>query len=123
MTDYKQLTKNFNEKEFACHCCGEVTVNPRLAAALQELRELLNKPIILNCGYRCIKHNAEIGSDYTSQHVKGTAADIRVDGFTPEQLAKEADKVIAFKNGGIGIYHDKGFVHVDVRPYRARWVD
>lgn len=122
MSEFKQLTKNFNEEEFACHCCNNVIVDMKLVNALQELRDMLNKPIILNCGYRCLKHNIEVGSENTSQHVKGKAADIRVEGMTPRELAREAEKIKMFKYGGIGIYERKNFVHVDVRLIPSRWV-
>jgi uncharacterized protein YcbK (DUF882 family) len=46
------------------------------------------------------------------------AADIWVEGISPRQLAEVAVN-IGFD--GIGIYQEQGFVHVDVRGYRARW--
>ena len=46
---------------------------------LDPARERLGKPIIVNSGYRCAKHNREVGGATNSQHMKGEAADIRCD--------------------------------------------
>ncbi len=32
-----------------------------------------------------------------------------------------AERIEAFKNGGMGLYPSHGFVHVDVRGHRSRW--
>ena len=120
--------KNFTYKEFTCPCgCGFNCTSKKLATALQDLRDLINKPIIINSACRCEKHNAKVGGvpkkadgSGGSLHMKGLAADIRVEGMSPKSLATEAEKIAAFKNGGIGIYST--FVHVDVRGHRARWL-
>ena len=43
---------------------------------LDPAREALGKPIVVNSGYRCPKHNAEVGGVKNSQHMKGEAADV-----------------------------------------------
>jgi len=112
----KQLSKNFNEIEFACKCCGQVIISNELVIKLQKLRDLIGKPIHINSGYRCPKNNKEVGGVTNSQHVLGTATDITISGLTSKQIAKYAEQ-IGF--GGIGIYQD--FIHVDVRSNKARW--
>jgi uncharacterized protein YcbK (DUF882 family) len=55
-------------------------------------------------------------------HVKGKAADIVVQGYTPTQLAAVIFKLIEEKKirqGGVGIYPT--FVHYDIRGTKARW--
>jgi len=32
-----------------------------------------------------------------------------------------AERVTAFREGGIGVYPERGFIHVDIREGRARW--
>lgn len=115
------LTKNFSRSEFKCKCgrCASNYVDIRLVKGLQELRDLIGKPIIINSATRCKEHNKAVGGVPNSQHVLGRAADIRVDGMATSKLAEYAEMVDAFKNGGIGIY--RTFVHVDVRGHRARW--
>lgn len=117
----EQLSKNFKRSEFTCHCgCEDDRVRPELIEALQELRNLVNAPIIVTSGFRCIEHNKACGGAKNSQHVYGRAADIHVSGMSQSTLASLAEKIPAFKNGGIGIY--KTWVHVDVRPTgKARW--
>ena len=115
------LSKNFSRHEFGCRCCGLADINQRLVNALQELRDLAGLPVRISSGYRCPEHNRAIGGAPRSQHLLGTAADISVRGMTPGQMYRLAEDVEAFRNGGIGVYPDKGFVHVDVRDGRARW--
>lgn len=114
---YKQLSKHFHEREFACHHCGEVKVDPRLVDKLEELRTACgNKPITVLSGYRCQRHNTNVGGAPQSQHLLGKAADIVIVGLLPDRVAELAEGV-GF--GGIGRYDH--FTHVDVRDGYARW--
>lgn len=115
----KQLSKNFKDTKFRCKCCGKLLLDPQLIPALQQLRDYVGSPIYVNCGYRCLEHNREIGSKDTSQHVLGKGADIKSKVLTPKQLARAASKIPEFNKGGIGLYNT--FVHVDVRGRKARW--
>ena len=47
---------------------------------LDPLREAYGKPIIVTSGYRCEKLNKAVGGVYNSQHLKGQAADLCIDG-------------------------------------------
>lgn len=78
--------KNFNCNEFRCPCCGQpdATGLPQVRANIEALvenvldpvRERLGMPIRVNSGYRCPKHNAEVGGVPRSQHMVGEAADV-----------------------------------------------
>lgn len=74
--------KWFKEREFRCKCCGELPPSARaniealVANVLDPAREKLGKPITVNSGYRCPKHNREVGGVKNSQHMAGEAADI-----------------------------------------------
>ena len=48
---------------------------------LDPLREKYGKPIKVNSGYRCPKHNLAVGGATQSQHMKGEAADIAPAGL------------------------------------------
>ena len=92
----------------------------RLANKLEEVRAILNKPIHITSGYRCLELNRAIGSSDTSQHVKGCAADFQVDGLTPSEIINfilcykiEFDQVIEEHLGG------KSWVHISV-PDRGK---
>ena len=75
--------KFFKEKEFVCKCCGELppvareNIEALVENVLDPARERFGKPIIVNSGYRCPKHNKEVGGVANSQHLRGEAADIR----------------------------------------------
>lgn len=112
-----QLTKHFNLREFQCRHCGQVKVDSRLVNKLQMFRYIVGQPITITSGYRCPTHNKAVGGAPKSKHMEGIAADIRVEGMTPKQVAELADKA-GFT--GIGIY--KNFVHLDIRPNKARWI-
>ena len=116
-------TRNFKVAEFACRCgrfdCPHYAVEQKLLDALQRLRDMIGAPIHVNSGYRCPAWNKRVGGAKNSTHMRGIAADIRCGELTPAELAKFAEEVPAFANGGIGIY--KSWVHVDVRGKRARW--
>jgi len=105
-----KLSKNFVLSEFACNDGSkEITVDYELIDLLQKLRDTLNKPIRITSGYRTVTYNKKCGGIATSHHLTGKAADIKVSGMTPLQVAKVADK-FGFK--GIGAYPT--FTHVDV---------
>lgn len=53
---------------------------------LEPLRDIFKAPIIITSGYRCPRVNKAIGGSKTSQHMQGMAADIRVIGYTVEQV-------------------------------------
>ncbi len=70
----------------------EVANLVRLAGLLEEVRALLNKPILLNSGFRSKAVNDSVGSKDTSQHRIGCAADIRVPGMTPKEVVEACIK-------------------------------
>ena len=66
----------------------EVANLVRVAALFEEVRALLNKPILINSGFRSKQVNDAVGSRDTSQHRIGCAADIRVSGMTPREVVE-----------------------------------
>jgi uncharacterized protein YcbK (DUF882 family) len=93
-----------------------------LAYHLQRLRDKLDKPIKINSGYRCAKHNKKIGGAKRSQHVLGNAADIVVEDKKPIEVFNFVDKLQRlnmFKLGGLKVYNT--FTHLDIRGIIARW--
>lgn len=46
-----------------------------LTAGLEEIRELLGRPVHISSGYRCPELNKAIGGAPNSQHMSGNAAD------------------------------------------------
>ncbi len=110
------LSEHFAENEFTCKCCGKGAdkISPKLIELLEQLRwNIGGYPLYINSGYRCPKHNADVGGVPDSQHVKGTAADIAC----PKELTFGQFKwyVDQLPFDGIGIYESSNFIHVDVR--------
>ncbi len=116
-TNQINLSPNFSLHEFQCNDGShQVRLHPQLLQKLQQLRTTLGRPVTITSGYRNPTHNKAVGGSPTSQHLLGTAADIKVSGITIDELASHA-KATGFN--GIGRYPT--FLHVDVRQYPAHW--
>lgn len=121
------MTRNFSKYEFECNDKSEMPIDVEmnialLADQLQKLRDYLNAPITINSAYRSPSWNEKVGGSKNSQHLLGRAADIVVDGYTPDQVYDAIEKLISenkMKEGGLGRYNT--FTHYDIRGYRARW--
>ena len=118
----KLLAPDFRVREFRCKDgSDEILVDEALVLLLQCIREHFGKAVTITSGYRTAAHNRAVGGAVYSQHQYGRAADIRVSGVPVEQLAAYAETLLP-GTGGIGRYPAKGFVHVDVRKAKSRWV-
>ncbi len=60
------------------------------AQQLDKVRELLNKPVNISSGYRCLQVNRRLGSKDTSQHLKGEAVDFKCELFGNPRAVFEA---------------------------------
>ena len=119
-SDKIQLSKNFRLDEFKCKCgkCDPILVDDQLIVLLQKIRDHFGKSVNVNSGYRCKTHNAnpKVGGSPSSHHVKGMAADIRVEGVTPEEVAKYAESIGIQR---IGLYDT--FVHIGSDATKKFW--
>jgi uncharacterized protein YcbK (DUF882 family) len=102
--------KFFNKNEFNCRCCGKHIISANLVLKLDLARELAETPFIITSGYRCPKHNQEVGGVKNSAHVLGLAVDIAV----PDNVARlnilRGLIIAGFRRIGLG----KDFIHADV---------
>ena len=114
------LSAHFSRSELQCRCCGRLQIDSRLLDGLEKLRALAGVPVMIHAGYRCPRHNQEVGGVPHSEHTLGLAADIALPGLSLQRMYELALQVPQFAQGGIGVY-DGGFLHVDVREHRARW--
>lgn len=100
--------KYFKLDDFRCSCCGVNKFNIANIAILDNLRVLYGKPMIVNSGYRCKKHNEEEGGNPNSEHPEGDGVDIKVENSVDRfELVFNAVN-IGIKRIGIG----KMFVHL-----------
>lgn len=107
-------TRSFSVEEMACKCCNTGHMDAGFMRKLQLLRDWMGDALIVNCGYRCAKHNKEVGGAEASFHLVGRAADISVpvgDYSFRYRLLKGALE-IGFGGVEISPWH----VHVDDRP-------
>ena len=122
----RQLSPSFRVREFACKDSDVVLLDEELVVLLQCIREHFGKPVHITSGYRTAAHNAAVGGSKSSQHLLGRAADIQVQGVSVEDVAAYAESLMPAW-GGVGRYpvkagRAKGWVHVDTRPNKSRWV-
>jgi uncharacterized protein YcbK (DUF882 family) len=100
-----------------------VGMDPRnfdIMAAAHRLMDT-NEPYMLLSGYRSPQTNAMLrshskGVAKNSLHMKGQAADLRLQSRSVGQMAKAA---LACSAGGVGKYPRSDFVHMDCGPVRT----
>ena len=115
-----KMSVNFRRSEFACKCgCGFNTVDSELLRALENIRNYFDKPVHILSACRCERHNEYVNGARLSQHKRGRAADIIVDGVEPDDVADFAE--VLMRSGGVGRYST--FTHIDTRTNKAvtRW--
>lgn len=114
------ISNHFSRSEFRCHCgCGFDTVDVELITVLEHIRETFGgRPVSVTSGSRCEKHNKAVYGAENSQHMLGKAADFTIRNVP---LKKVYDYLCStFDNRyGVGLY--KLWIHIDVRPKKARW--
>lgn len=118
----KSLSKNFKVKEFRCKDgSDEILISDEMVDLLQNIRGYFGKPVVITSAYRTKAHNTKCGGAKSSQHLLGTAADVKVEGVDPLTVARYAEMALSEK-GGVGYYYNKNnFTHIDVRSKKARW--
>lgn len=118
-----QLEKNFKLSELANNLGDKSlpqyeinTGSVLLVSMLQQLRDKIKKPIVINSGYRQKAYNDRLpNADKNSPHLKGWAADIqKISGYTDEDIAA-LWKMLCLDNctiGAINLYND--YYHLEV---------
>jgi zinc D-Ala-D-Ala carboxypeptidase len=111
----KMLESNLSHSEFRCKCkaasCTRTLYDPVVGMAFQRLRVMVGKPITINSGYRCQKHNEKVGGGHMSFHKVGMAIDLANpmdDIYEFAAMAKEFFSMVI-------VYEKKNFIHCDVR--------
>lgn len=106
------LSRNFTKEELQCPCCEECEMSPTLVTRLQSLRDIFG-PLNITSGFRCSDHNEKVGGSKNSQHLVGTAVDIKINDLTSQERYKLINSAFDLGFSGIGI--GKNHFHVDVR--------
>lgn len=105
-----------------CRLTGrEAEVPAKLLEIIDAIQERHgDRTVTVICGYRSPELNGALASDSggvakKSLHLKGWAADIKIDGVRTSALR---DTARALRSGGVGYYPSDGFVHVDTGRVR-----
>lgn len=108
-----KIARYFKVKEFACKDGSQVVfIDDYLCTVLDILRQKLGKPVIITSGYRTPEWNAKCNGAKYSYHMRGMAADIRVDGMSAKEIADKLNEIVP-DECGIIVYSN--WVHFDVR--------
>ena len=87
---------------------------------LQPVREHFGKSVTVNSGYRSPESNAAVGGSKTSDHCKGQAADIEIDGVGNPELAQWIMDNLTYSQLILEFYEQgkpsSGWVHVSYNP-------
>ena len=115
----KKLSANFKVREFACADGSDpIFVDTELVTILQKIRTHFGRAVTITSAYRTPSHNKSVGGTTYSQHQYGMAADIKVNGISPQKVVEYTEKLLQ-NTGGIGRYET--FTHIDVRSAKSRW--
>jgi uncharacterized protein YcbK (DUF882 family) len=111
--EIKKISKGFFSKhELECRCgyhTGDDSckIDFDFLKKLLQLRVLVDRPILINSGYRCEKHLLK-----SENHASGKAVDIRcLNSSERYEIIKNALKIGVNR---IGVHKD--FVHIDCNP-------
>lgn len=114
----EKVGQYFKVKEFACKDGSQVVfIDNYLVSILDILRNQVGKPVYINSGYRTPTRNKAVGGAKYSYHMRGMAADIRVEGMTAKEIANKLNAIIP-DECGIIVYNT--WVHIDTRNKKYR---
>jgi len=109
--------KYFSEDEMRCRCgCGQSRMDGHFMDMLDALRRAVGRPLPINSGYRCQKHDAEENGG--GNHTQGRAADIDCPDSSLRFLLISSALQLGFKRIGIA----KTFIHVDLCSDKSQQV-
>ena len=114
----EKIGQHFKVREFACKDGSQVVfIDDYLVSILDILRNQVGKPVYINSGYRTPTRNKEVGGAKYSYHMRGMAADIRVNDMTAKEIANKLNAIIP-NECGIIVYNT--WVHIDTRTKKYR---
>ena len=128
MTDYK-ITENFSFYELTNTSYSSLLDANRkygeklkdnlnlLGILLQDIRDIIGKPMTISSGVRCPELNKKVGGTADSRHQKGLAADIQVKGMSAMEVfdAIRKAKLPLLQKAIIEGVKGKEWVHIQAR--------
>ena len=111
-----KLTRHFTEEELACPCCGLCNIHPKFLYELERYRQMVNEPITVLSGMRCLDHNETLKNAAPhSWHMFGKAADLK---WTRNKFMMLRIALATFDGVGVG----KDLLHVDLGGKQKLWI-
>ena len=121
-----KITDNFSREEFTRSETAErlgiqnipgnrerLAIVNLCAKLLQPLRDIYGGPIHINSGYRCLALNKAVGGVPTSQHLRGEASDLSIDGKARDLLELIEEHRLPFDQAIL--YRKQNFLHVSLK--------
>lgn len=105
------LDKN---REYACGMKDNLNL---LGLLLQDIRDVIGKPVNISSGVRCPELNKKVGGTADSRHQKGLAADIQIKGMNAQEVfdAIRDAKLPLLQKAIIEGVKGKEWVHIQAR--------
>lgn len=106
----------FTRQEVQCKCgCACADMDPTFMARLDDLREALQRPLVLSSGFRCPQHNVKVSTTgLAGPHTTGHAVDLAITGQTAFLVLRLAQH-LGFT--GLGVMQkgavERRFLHLD----------
>lgn len=105
------LTRNFSIAELSSpdQPGSGINMDKQFMSKVQLLRDFVNMPLLVNSGFRSVKHNKLIGGSIDSSHLTGLAIDLKCNDSRLRFLLLQGAIMIGFNRIGIGW----NFIHLD----------
>jgi hypothetical protein len=107
---------------YICPCCGKGGITRELLNVIERLRCLMDGRLKINSGYRCEKHNKDVGGSPTSSHMKGVACDVHIPSSRYRCDCIFNLLFLGVDRIGIG----NSYIHFDIdqnKPNRVVWLE
>lgn len=125
-----KINKYFKFSEFDCHCkrddCAKTKISLKLITKLKDIRESINKPILIKSAYRCKMHQNELKNlgfktaVGVSQHELGRACDIEILSNKVLMSGEDIKRILLMFNiKAIGVASN--WAHFDLRDDKERF--
>lgn len=113
-----ELTKDSKPSDFFCPCCKKGELDESFMRQLLRFLEFTHLSCIdATSGYRCSKHNDDVGGKPDSMHLTGRALDLFARTVQAKTIIINAAHQAGFNGIGLGAT----LVHLDNREIPASW--
>lgn len=117
---WKDRWPNFTPQELASRGDGGLIAHYKAIDALQNLRNIWRRPMVITSAYRDPKYNELVGGAKASLHLTGRAFDVSMPYSDAAVVSFIYHAVVAgFRGFGLYLDRPKPFVHIDIGVHRT----